>query len=311
MSQPLLIILSAAALLMAGCTNTAATDDGDNSGAAKITTPVTVSTGSTGTLKDSLILPAVSIYLLSADIKTNINGYINQVDFNLGDAVTKGQLLFELETKEAKSLGNTIDKLDSSFKFSGISRIKSSTSGYITMLNHQKGDYVQDGEILASITDKNSFGFILNLPFENRALVHLHQKVDIQLPDGSRLTGTVTRFMPQMDSASQTQQVFLKISGGNTQLNVPSGLIANVVLTRELATCFTLPKGCVFADDSQDSFWVMQLINDSTAVKIPVKKGLENNQRVLILSPSFSAQDRFILEGGYGLTDTAKVELQR
>ena len=307
MRNPLWTAAWVVILIATGCKNNNAADDSSEAGVSEVTTPVTVTNGSRQSIKDSTVLSAVSTYLLSADIKTNINGYIKSSGLHLGDAVAKGQTLFVLETKESKSLGNTIDKLDSSFKFSGISTIKSTASGYITMLNHQVGDYVQDGEILTSITDKNSFGFILNLPFEYRALVHLNQAVDIRLPDGSSTSGTVNRIMPQMDSASQTQQVFVKTTTGN----IPSGLIASVVLTKDLQSGFTLPKDCVFADDSQQNFWVMKLINDSTAVKIPVNKGLENNSSVVITAPSFRPDDRFVIEGGYGLPDTAKIDVRQ
>jgi len=39
-------------------------------------------------------------------------------------------------------------------------RIAASQSGYITTLAHQVGDYVQDGEQLAVISNSKSFGFI-------------------------------------------------------------------------------------------------------------------------------------------------------
>lgn len=294
-------------MLIAGCKNNEASDGSGDIDSADVLTPVTVTTGSNGVIRDSVTLSAVSSYLLSADVKANINGYINSARLRLGDKVNKDQTLFVLQTKESKSLGNTIDKLDSTFKFSGISVVKSTASGYITMLNHQAGDYVLDGEVLASITDKNSFGFMLNLPFEYHSLITMDQAIDILLPDGTKVPGQVYRVMPQMDSVLQTQQVFVKTAAGN----LPSGLIAKAVLISKEADGFTLPKECVYADDGQQNFWVMKLLNDSVAVRIPVKKGLENNTSVTILSPQFSFSDRFVMLGGYGLSDTAKVEIQK
>jgi len=59
-----------------------------------------------------------------------------------------------MKTKEAQSIGNSISVLDSSLKFSGLINIKANDHGYITQLNHQTGDYVQDGEQLAAISRK-------------------------------------------------------------------------------------------------------------------------------------------------------------
>lgn len=300
------VTASVLSIITAGCNNTGAVDSGGYTDPAKVITSVTIANGAYQTLKDSIVLRASSTYLLSADIKTNINGYINNVKLQLGDPVNKGQTLFIMQTKESKSLGNTIDKLDSSFKFSGISTIKSTASGYITMLNHQVGDYVQDGDILARITDKNSFGFILNMPFEYRKLIHMNQHIDLELPDKTKVVGFVSRIMPQMDSISQTQQVFVRSAMGN----VPSGLIATVVLTKDVVSGYTLPKECIYTDDSQQHFWVMKLINDSTVVKTPIIKSFENSTRVVLSSPFFSLNDRFVKQGGYGLPDTAKVVIQ-
>lgn len=53
----------------------------------------------------------------------------------------------------------------------------------------------------------------------------------------------------------------------------------------------------------------MKLINDSTAVRVPVKKGIESGNKVEILQPEFSGTERIIITGNYGLEDTAKVNV--
>jgi len=52
---------------------------------------------------------------------------------------------------------------------------------------------------------------------------------------------------------------------------------------------------------------VMKLINDSIAVKVSIKKGIELADIVEILQPAFEPSDRILLTGNYGLPDTAKV----
>ena len=59
--------------------------------------------------------------------------------------------------------------------------------------------------------------------------------------------------------------------------------------------------------ETMENFWVMKLINDSTAVKIPVKKGIVSGQKIEILSPQFKPTDRLVTTGNYGLPDTALV----
>ena len=72
-------------------------------------------------------------------------------------------------------------------------------------------------------------------------------------------------------------------------------------------TAATLPKNSVLSNETQSEFWVMKMINDTTAVKVPVNKGIESGDRVEIISPQFSPTDKILLSGNYGLSDTALV----
>jgi multidrug efflux pump subunit AcrA (membrane-fusion protein) len=273
----------------------------------QVQTPVTVTSVSNEPLTEYAELNATSIFQQDNIVKSNINGYIKSVNTKLGQYVATGQTLFILKTKEAESLGNTINKLDSSFHFSGVIRIAASQSGYITELPHQVGDYVQDGEQLAVISNSKSFGFILNLPYELRRYVSQNKNVEVVLPDGTHLHGVVASFMPAIDSASQTQQVMIKVA---SSANIPENLIAKVrILKSQKTNAISLPKQAVLSDEAQTNFWVMKMIDTITAVKVPVIKGMEAGDRVEIVRPQFSLSDKILLSGNYGLPDTAKVKV--
>jgi hypothetical protein len=51
----------------------------------------------------------------------------------------------------------------------------------------------------------------------------------------------------------------------------------------------------------------MKLINDTVAIKIPVRTGLSDEEYIEISDPFFTNDDRFLMTGNYGLGDTAKV----
>jgi hypothetical protein len=55
----------------------------------------------------------------------------------------------------------------------------------------------------------------------------------------------------------------------------------------------------------------MKLVNDTTAVRVNITKGIEEDSLVQILDPKFKLTDNIILDGAYGLPDTAKVLLTR
>ena len=68
-------------------------------------------------LKDEIKLNATATYLLKSDIKSNATGYITSMHIKPADRVKRLQTLFTLQTKEARALGNTINELDTSFRF--------------------------------------------------------------------------------------------------------------------------------------------------------------------------------------------------
>ena len=275
----------------------------------EVRTPVTVTSVETTELNDYVELNATSAYQQSNIIKSSATGYITSVNVKLDQLVSAGQQAFTLQTKEAHALGNTINKLDPSFHFSGLITIKAAASGYIQALDHQVGDYVQDGEQLAVLADAKSFGFILNLPVELRRNVTTGKAVQIDLPDGTHLNGMVSKIMPNVDSVSQTQNVLIKVARSTS---IPQNLIAKVRIIKAQKTgAASLPKAAVLTNDAQTDFWVMKMIDSITAVKVVVIKGMETKDRVEIVTPKFSPSDKILLTGNYGLPDTAKVKIMK
>jgi multidrug efflux pump subunit AcrA (membrane-fusion protein) len=300
------IVFISVLLLASACKNSGKKEE-DAGGKEDVGTPVTVTAVSSDPLVESTELNATSSFMQKSYIKTNVNGYITAVNTIPGKFVNAGQVLFTVKTKEATSINNSINKLDPSFRFSGVNNIKSSSSGYITQLNHQLGDYVQDGEQLAVISDQNSFAFLLNLPYELKRYVAIGNVLDMTLADGTKLKGTVTEALPAVDPGSQTQGIVIKVPNSN---NIPESLIARVTIIKmRKDNTISLPKAAVLTNDVQSVFWVMKMIDSNTAVKIPVKKGIETGDRVQILEPAFTASDKILLTGNYGLPDTAKVKV--
>lgn len=300
------VALACACLLLtiSACNHdTAAADDAP----VRSQTPVTVTSISNGTMADSISLNATSSFMQKSYVKANAIGYIQHVYVKPGQYVSAGQLLFTIKTKEAQSIGNTINVLDTTFKFSGVNRIKAASSGYITQLMHQLGDYVQDGEQLAAISDKESFAFVMQLPYELQSTLRNNQDIILTLPGGHTLSGRVASVMPSVDTLSQTQGIVIKVNSADP---IPENLVARAhIIKSAKSNVPSLPKSAVLANETQTDFWVMKLINDTTAVKIPVQKGIETKSQVEILSPKFGPADRIVITGNYGLADTAKVKI--
>lgn len=271
--------------------------------------PVTVTTIDTSAIESYTDLNATTTYLIKNTIKANATGYLDLVNVTSNDYVKKGKVVFSLKTREAKVLGNTINNIDPSLNFGGAIFLRATSDGYISSVNVQQGDYAQDGDILAVINDTKSFSIVLSLPYELKKYVAVGEVFTAYLPDGTTLPARVDKFMPTVDLASQTQSVVLKCIG---QQNIPENLVVKVRINRTAGNkTLSLPKAAVLSDETETDFWIMKMIDNSTAVKVPIKKGIETADKIEILSPELTQNDRILLTGNYGVADTIKVKISK
>jgi biotin carboxyl carrier protein len=287
----------------AGCHHADVTTD-----VVEVKTPVTVTTVSKAPISEHISLNATSSYLKKNIVKSNIAGFIEKNFVSLGDYVEAGKPLFIIKTKEAEALSQvSIRSRDTLFTFKGEITVRAAASGTITEVNRQTNDYVNDGDQLAVIADQSSFVFLLNIPFEFNKYASAGTPCTILLPDSSVIPGTIGTKLSIVDPASQTQPLIVK-PGPHTML--PESLLVSVSLAISIKlNAQVLVKTAVLSDETMEHFWVMKLINDTTAVKVPVIKGISAGEKIEIISPVFDAADRIINSGHYGLPDTAYVTI--
>ena len=263
---------------------------------------------STQSLTQYRTFPATSTYPRKSTVTAPVAGYITGVKVRLGDRVVAGQVLFTLETKERRALGGAIQRIDSSLKGFGLVAVAAPSPGIISVLNvQQSGDYLLEGTPLCTVAESSQLVFQLNLPYEYHALAQGNPGCTIVLPDSTRLTGTV---LAPLASVSPGQSEVYLVRPNNPPGVIPENLIVQVRLTQaRRPQAQTLPTPCVLADETLRHFWVMKLINDSTAVKVPVSLGVQQPGETEIKSPVFGPDDRILSAGNYGLADTARVKL--
>lgn len=270
-----------------------------------VVSPVSVTHIQVQALSDYIELNATSVFRKKNVVTANLSGYIKREMITPGQEVHRGQLLFVLETKEAKALGGQV--VDSSLHFNGVINIRASKSGYVSQLNHQKGDYVMEGTSLCTIADQSSFVFLLQVPFGLTPYVKVEQHCEVLLSDGQHLVGNITTKNPTVNLVTQTQQFVVRVK---SNYHLPENLIAKVkIIKSKVEKANVLPKTALLTDVQESQWWVMKMINDSTAVKIPVQKGIAADSLVQIISPKFSKTDCILVSGNYGLPDTAMVKI--
>ncbi len=293
-------------LLLGSCQNKPA-PSAEEEPAAQTITPVLTDSMRTGPLTEYIELNATSSFLKKNSVKSAASGYINQMEVSLGDHVKRDQELFVIKTKEASALENKSGNQsnDTTFRFAGLIKIHSFQDGIISTLNRHIGDYVLEGDELCIVSDKTSFLFLLDVPYELHQFIKEGSSCDILLPDKEIVPGTIRSNLPAMDVNSQTESFLVKPATG---ISLPENLIVRIRIAKtHRDKAHTLPKSAILSNETQTEFWVMKLINDSTAIKVPVNKGLETPERIEITEPLFLHSDRILTSGNYGLADTARV----
>ncbi len=269
--------------------------------------PVEVTTIGSGLVSDDLELSATAAYLQNSLVTAPIPSFITNVHVRIGDRVKQGQLLFDLESKERKALGNMPVTYDSSLAGYGKIKVKATASGIIKTLDQQAGSYIMEGTTLCTITQTSGMAYKVNVPFEYIRYVRSGNGCTIVLPDNTKHSAVFTKPLVGMNANAQTQTMLAKTSDN---LVLPEGLIAKVLISKASDNNKqVLPKACVLTDEMMQSFWVMKLINDSTAIKISVITGNKNKAEIEIISPRFMENDRILSNGNYGLPDTALVKV--
>ncbi len=298
-----LLICFVATIVFAGCNSGSKPTE---EAAFKVSTPVTVTSVTSGTISKVINLTATSSYLKKNMVKSNATGYITKASYNIGDFVKAGSPLYLIKTKEAEALSK-FSQSNPEFAFKGELTINAPSSGIISEMTKLANDYVTDGDQLCVIVEQSSLVFLLNVPFEQNKLAATGTNCEILLPDSTLIQGTITSKLSAIDPISQTQSFIVK---PRTNTILPENLTAFVQLSESTkANTQVTDKNCVLSDETMENFWVMKLINDTTAVKILVKTGIVTNSQVEIISPLFSNLDRLINSGNYGLPDTARVNI--
>jgi len=257
-----------------------------------------------GTIEKEVSFNGSTVYLKKSQVISPISGYVVSTGISFGQEVRKDMVLFEMKTREGKAL----ETLDQASGMISTIKILANAEGFISDLNvSESGVYVAEGSVLCNIADYKNLLVRVNVPFEYVSLLGREKKCRIRLVDGSVIAGSVSRILPSVDGSNQTQTVLIKPA---TVRMLPENLnlILNFVGERH-EDALLVPKPSLQANETQDKFWVMKIERGNTAVKIPVRKGLERGDTIEVISAELKVNDLVINEGAYGLPDSTQVRL--
>jgi multidrug efflux pump subunit AcrA (membrane-fusion protein) len=295
---PAIIIVT---LILNSCKGQSESTNDENTG-----TPVQAVHPVITAMSDYLELNGNTAFLNKEIVRSTFQGFIEKTYKSIGDIIKPGDILLRIRTKELAAADTAGLDLDNG-NFQGLITVKAKSTGVLTELDYHSGDFVSDGEQIAVVANPTSLIVKLSVPFENAAEIKLNGNCEINFPGGDKIPGVIEKKIPSVDSSTQTQTYLIKLSA-NKELPENLNVIVKIPV-KVYKDAVVLPKSSLMTDVTENNFWVMKLINDTTAVRINITKGIETDSLIQILSPNLSTSDNIISNGSYGLPDTAKVEL--
>ncbi len=248
---------------------------------------------------------AVTRYLQDVNFRARANGVITNVFTRPGDEVRAGQPLFVIKPVELTALENS----GSLSHGMGNSRdtIFSDQNALTNQVMVQEGDYVQPGSLLASAFKKNSLAAMTYIPFAQVSSILINTPCTVNIPGKNPVNSFFKKPLFMADSVTQTQPFIVPLPS-NLQLSEGMNLQVSFKV-KEIHNGIFVPRKAVLANEEEDTFWLMKMINDTTAVKIPVTIGWQGEKSIQILSGDIKPSDRVLTQGAYGLPDTAYVRI--
>lgn len=284
-------MLSSIAICLVACNQNAEV----GSAASEPSTAVTLTRVSYGNIRNDMVLSATTAYLNKSVVAAPIAGYVVKVHVRTGDRVKAGQPLFDLESKEQHALASPGMRPIT---------IRVGEDGVVLDVRQQADNYAAEGTALCSLAEENSFVFLLNVPYEQSAHAVAGKACTLVLPDDTRLAATIGRALAVMNAESQSRPVMAYADAPF----LPEGMNVKALLPVDETAeqMMILPKRAVQSDETLTGHWVMKLLNDSTAVKVPVEIGDSNADSVEVRG-DLTPDDRIVLTGGYALADSSRI----
>ncbi|MCB0790856.1 MAG: HlyD family efflux transporter periplasmic adaptor subunit [Flavobacteriales bacterium] len=276
-------------------------------GASASRTPVTITHVVRSDIAAHVRLNAVVRFLRRNTVTSPVTGRITKAYVQLGGHVQAGSPLYDLRTREADAL-RAAQRPDSLFRLAGDLTVRAPSDGVVVRMDKLTDDLVTEGDALLVLADASGRVFMLEVPFERSRQVIPGTMCSITLPDSSVVEGTIGAPLSTMEGPAQTRSFPVR---PRVQRDLPEGLIGTVLLPVQAhRDAQVVPAACVLSNEEMTRWWVMRMVDDSTAVKVPITTGIEAGDSVEVVAPEFGPDDRLVLTGAYGLGDTARVQVQ-
>ena len=214
--------------------------------------------------------------------------------------------------KNAKGqLESAKGKLMASEAQMGYTEIRSPISGYVTDRPLFAGETAAAGAPVITVMDTSALIAKVHIAQVEAQQLALGGEASLSIPGVDEpVAAKITLISPALDQGSTTVEVWLRID--NPENTLKAGTPAQATITgRTVKNALLISKEAVQAANggSEDAGkFVLVMAADGTVHKHPVTLGIQNAERVQVLS-GIAAKDTIVTTGAYGLDDGTKVKV--
>lgn len=198
-----------------------------------------------------------------ADVSVRISGAVTELVANLGDSVTKGQVL---ATVQSRLVGDPPPSV----------AVKSPISGVIDARNVNLGQAVEPNTVLFHISNREQLLAIVQVYEEDLGKIKAGQEVNVHvLSYPKRLfPGKITLIEPNLDPLTRTVNVQISLDNNEGLLKPGMFVRANVIL-RLVQGALTVPNNAILEIDNATFVFVK---NGTTYDRTVVRSGARDDK---------------------------------
>ena len=186
-------------------------------------------------------------YLLALERRELLDNSLIDFDQVINSAKTK-LLLWGMSESQVNTLARNN-------KAKPTTTVYSNQSGYITELNVQEGEYVNEGGTIVQLADLSTLWAEAQVYTSQLAQLNNNESVTVQLPDiGKEIRGKLEFVNPEISPDKRINLIRVTIPNQSNQLK--PGMAAYVILKGGQRNVLTLPGDAVIRDGIGASVWV-------------------------------------------------------
>jgi membrane fusion protein, multidrug efflux system len=234
-------------------------------------------------------------------------GQLEAVAVQEGQEVKEGDLMFTIKPSvgqkklETKSLDEAVS-------------IKAPFNGLIGRLTHQQGSRVEEGDVLATLSDDSVMSVEFNVP-EARYLALMaslkehpeETKIELLLANGKKFDQPGKLAAIDAGINNQNGNIALRADFPNPDGLLRNGLTGRVLISRSQKDAIVIPQLATFEVLSKQCVYVVDKDNVAHRREIACEEG-EGLDNLFIVTKGLSANEKIVVEWIRQVRDGEKVE---